>query len=230
MSQAASQARPDGRAISSMALLAFVAGFVDVVGFVALFGLFTAHVTGNFVILGSGIVHAQAGLLAKVLALPVFAAVVAGVRLVVLYHERHGWRPARALLIAETLALVVFMLGGIAISPVGNPDALGPVLVGMVGVAAMAVQNAAGRLVFSAHAPTTIMTGNTTQVVIDLIDMHRGAPDMRAKALQRLRLMLPSIIAFGVGAVAGAYGYVYLSFACLLAPIVGLAVATLLVD
>jgi uncharacterized membrane protein YoaK (UPF0700 family) len=33
--------------------LAFVAGFLDTCGFVALFGLFSAHVTGNFVLLGA---------------------------------------------------------------------------------------------------------------------------------------------------------------------------------
>jgi len=230
MTQATAGVRPDGRATLSTAALAFVAGFVDVVGFVALFGLFTAHVTGNFVVLGSEIVHAQVGLLAKLLALPVFAVIVAIVRVAVLYHEQRSWRPARTLLVAETVILVGFMLGGVAIAPVSDPDAWGPVLVGMTGVAAMAVQNAAGRLVFSAHAPTTIMTGNTTQVVIDLIDMNRGSGDMRAKARQRLSLMLPSIIAFAGGAAAGAYGYIYWSFWCLLAPVAGLVVATVLSD
>lgn len=230
MTQAVLEARPAGRAILSTSALAFVAGFVDVVGFVALFGLFTAHVTGNFVVLGSEIVHAQAGLFAKVLALPMFALVVGVVRLVVLYHEQRSWRPARTLLIAETVILIGFMLGGAAIVPVNDPDAWSPVLVGMTGVAAMAVQNAAGRLVFSAHAPTTIMTGNTTQVVIDLIDMNRGPADLRAKARQRISMMLPSILAFAVGAVAGAYGYMYFSFWCLLAPVAGLVAATVLTE
>ena len=31
----------------------FAAGFVDTLGFVALFSFFTAHVTGSFVVLGS---------------------------------------------------------------------------------------------------------------------------------------------------------------------------------
>ena len=40
----------------SAALLAFTAGCTDTIGFVALYGLFTAHVTGNFVLLGASIV------------------------------------------------------------------------------------------------------------------------------------------------------------------------------
>jgi uncharacterized membrane protein YoaK (UPF0700 family) len=230
MSQSTSVARPDGRAISSTVILAFAAGFVDVVGFVALFGLFTSHVTGNFVVLGSEIAHAQPGMLAKILALPMFAVGVAATRILVLYLERRGWAPARPLLLVELTALIVFMLGGLAVSPVVDPDATGPVLAGLAGVFAMAIQNAASRLVFPTQAPTTIMTGNSTQVVIDLIDMKRGDPQLRANAVKRLQLMLPSVIAFGIGAIGGAYGFVFLSFWCLLAPLAGLLVVMFLVD
>ena len=36
-------------------LLSFTAGYVDTAGFLALQGLFTAHVTGNFVTLGASL-------------------------------------------------------------------------------------------------------------------------------------------------------------------------------
>ena len=56
-------------------LLAFVAGFVDTLGFVALFGLFTAHVTGNFVLIGSELAHPSHGVLIKLLGAPLALAV-----------------------------------------------------------------------------------------------------------------------------------------------------------
>jgi hypothetical protein len=37
------------RTLLTGSALGFTAGYVDTVGFVALFGLFTAHVTGNFI-------------------------------------------------------------------------------------------------------------------------------------------------------------------------------------
>ena len=41
--------------------LGFIGGYVDTVGFVALFGLFTAHVTGNFVLIGAELSRASGG-------------------------------------------------------------------------------------------------------------------------------------------------------------------------
>ena len=67
------------------------------------------------------------------------------------------------------------MACGIALPADAGPDDLPAVLTGLVGVAAMAVQNAAGRLVFGALSPTTVMTGNVTQVVIDLVARPAGS-------------------------------------------------------
>jgi hypothetical protein len=57
--------------------LSFTAGYVDTSVFVGLFGLFTAHVTGNFVLIGSELVHASGDVWPKLLAFPAFILAVA---------------------------------------------------------------------------------------------------------------------------------------------------------
>src|ERR1700729_2561677 len=62
-------------------VLSLNAGFVDTAGFLALQGLFTAHVTGNFVTLGAALAFGTTGILSKLLALPTFCAMVLLTRL-----------------------------------------------------------------------------------------------------------------------------------------------------
>src|ERR1700742_235386 len=89
--------KPDGPTAIA-ALLSFNGGFVDPAGFLGLQGLFTAHVTGNFVTLGAAVVLGSHGIVGKLLALPVFIAVVALVRLAD-SALRAGERPVLAILL-----------------------------------------------------------------------------------------------------------------------------------
>jgi uncharacterized membrane protein YoaK (UPF0700 family) len=79
-------------------LLSFTAGYVDTAGFLALQGLFTAHVTGNFVTLGASLALGTSGAVAKLLALPVFCAVVIAVRILSSLLSRQARAGAAALL------------------------------------------------------------------------------------------------------------------------------------
>src|ERR1700740_934371 len=63
------------------ALLSLNAGYVDTAGFLALHGLFTAHVTGNFVTIGAALTVGTSGVVTKLLALPTFCVVVVLARL-----------------------------------------------------------------------------------------------------------------------------------------------------
>src|SRR5277367_6187105 len=54
------------------ALLSFVAGYVDIYTFLALFGLFVAQVTGSFVTAGAELVTHDLGITGKVLAIVAF--------------------------------------------------------------------------------------------------------------------------------------------------------------
>lgn len=204
--------------------LAFVAGYIDVVGFIALFGLFTAHVTGNFVMIGVQLVAStHVGVLAKLLALPVFVIFVAMVKLIVQGFANTDRRPLRLLLILQTLLLLGFMIIGMAAQPILSADAPLAILSGMFGVAALAIQNAIGRLVLADLAPTTIMTGNTTQIVIDMVELASGNCGDGTAAKARLRKMLPALAAFAVGAIFGGFAYHGAGFWCVLLPVVLLA-------
>lgn len=195
--------------------LSFVAGFVDTVGFIALFGLFTAHVTGNFVLIGAGVAGSPAGLIAKLLALPVFILVVAAVAIVVRRAEAAGRNLACPVIAAEIALLMAFMLAGIWGEPFGHADTLPAVLTGLAGVAAMAVQNAANRLTHPG-TPTTVMTGNVTQAVIDGIDLLRGEGKANAA---RMKSLAAAVAGFGAGALLGALGYVVASYLSLAVPV-----------
>jgi uncharacterized membrane protein YoaK (UPF0700 family) len=87
----------------------------------------------------------------------------------------------------------------------------------MAGAAGMGVQNAASRLSLNELAPTTVMTGNVTQLIIDLIDVAGG----KAEAAVRTRIdkFLWPILAFGAGAIGGAFAYMRAGFPALLLPV-----------
>jgi uncharacterized membrane protein YoaK (UPF0700 family) len=198
--------------------LSFLAGYVDTLGFVALFGLFTAHVTGNFILIGAALADAsQMSILLKFLAFPAFIIGVAGARLFIAAIQK---RQGPALTLAFTLQLVLlagFMVFGMLASPVTAPDAPYAMAAGLLGTAAMGVHNAVGRILLSQLAPTALMTGNVTQVVIDAVDALRGAAD--SGTAERCMKFLWPVLAFGAGAIIAAFGYHEFGFIALLVPI-----------
>jgi uncharacterized membrane protein YoaK (UPF0700 family) len=201
-------------------LMAGTAGFVDTCGFVALFGLFTAHVTGNFVLIGATLASSRPGIVAKLLAFPEFVVVVATVQLGLHHLKRSGRDPKQLMLCSQAVVLTLFLGVGAWASPVRDADSAITLLIGLFGVSAMAIQNVASRTVFASLAPTTVMTGNVTQTVMDAVEVTLGGDAVAAKA--RLRKMLPPICGFTIGAIAGGLGFVRLGFWCLIAPVLAI--------
>jgi uncharacterized membrane protein YoaK (UPF0700 family) len=200
-------------------LLSVNGGYVDAAGYLALHGLFTTHVTGNFVTLGAALVLGTSGVLAKLLALPVFCVVVLAVRLlsVVLVAKR---LPAlRTALGLKVALLTTGAVLAIEFGPFDNGDGWAALLTGMALVAAMAIQNAVHRIHMGAFPPTTIMTGNTIQIMIDLADLMRGVPaDARAAIRLRLSRMSAGVAAFAAGCAAAALIYAKQGIWCFVLP------------
>ena len=205
-------------------LLGFNAGYVDTAGFLALSGLFTAHVTGNFVTLGAALIQGGSGAWAKLSALPVFCVVVLLTRLLSQSIVARGLPVLGRLVVCKVVLLAAAGALMVVLGPFSNGDQAPAFLAGMLMVAAMAVQNAMQRMHMKSAPPSTLMTGNTTQVMIDLADLFKGVSGTaRDEALARLRRMVPAIAAFAVGCAVAALAYVGLGMWCFaLPPVVGL--------
>ena len=228
MSSAPSTLAPTTRSLASevvdASLLSFIAAFVDTACFVGLFGLFTAHVTGNFVLIGAAVVQHNGAVVAKLLALPVFALAV------LLTAEFARWLRARGaarvapILCLEAMLLLAAMAVATFMAEPLHADAPTTIASGMLAVAAMGLQNALMRIELAALPPTTVMTGNVTQVLIDVMairSVDRGdatAALAQPDARHRIARMWPGIVAFTLGAACGAAGYAALRFWCLCFP------------
>jgi uncharacterized membrane protein YoaK (UPF0700 family) len=199
-------------------LLSFNGGYVDSVGYLSLQGLFTAHVTGNFVTIGAALVFGTSGIVAKLLALPVFCMVIIVTRLVS-FNLPARWPVLETMLTLKLLLLLVAAVLAIAMGPFANGDGAPAIMMGMTLVSAMAIQNAAHRIHLGAAPPTTIMTGTTTQMMIDIADMIRGTPGVARDAIKsQLRRMSVAVASFAVGAAAGALFFKALGSWCFALP------------
>ncbi|MDB5394766.1 MAG: hypothetical protein JWM91_2272 [Rhodospirillales bacterium] len=186
-------------------LLSLNGGYVDTASFLALQGLFAAHVTGNFVTLGAALVLGTSGALAKLLALPVFCAVVVVTRLASFALPHLGLPVLRTMLGLKAFLLIVGAAMAIRFGPFSNGDSGSAIATGMVLVSAMAIQNAAHRIHMSSAPPTTLMTGTTTQIMIDLADRLRGLPaETAAQTRVRMRRMAAAVVVFAFGCASAA--------------------------
>src|SRR6201985_2614905 len=130
------------RSYALAALLSFTGGFVDTAGFLGLQGLFTAHVTGNFVTLAATLVSGTHGVVAKLLALPEFVIVIAAARLVAPALRVRGLPARQVLLIAKVACLLAFFVLAVAFGPFPDSDAPAALWTAFAGIAGMAIQNA----------------------------------------------------------------------------------------
>lgn len=194
-------------------------GYVDTAGFLALHGLFTTHVTGNFVTLGAALVMGTSGAVAKLLALPVFCVMVIASRWLSLGLAKTRLPVLRTVLACNVVLLVAGGALAVSLGPFASGDGLAALMTGMTLVAAMAIQNAVHRLHMSNSPPSTIMTGNTTQIMIDVADLLRGVPaEARAAVQTRLLRLSLSVACFAAGCAAAALLFAFQGVWCFLVP------------
>ncbi|WP_420153750.1 YoaK family protein [Siphonobacter sp.] len=145
-------------------LLSWIAGYCDTATFVAAEGIFSAHVTGNFIVFAAQAMSGGLGTAwVKLLTFPVFVvAVMLG-----------GWLAEGSTQRYKLLLIESILLVGCGLAAVFLPGLLeerwAAYLIVMGVVVAMGLQNSFGKLFAKeTFGPTTMMTGNVTQAALDL--------------------------------------------------------------
>jgi len=110
--------------------------------------------------------------------------------------------PLRPLLLLQTALLIGFLGLGVGLGRFPDTNSSMAVL----GVAAMATQDALVKLALKEAPSTAVMTTNIAQLTVDLARLARSRrnPDEFAQAGHRACMTLPCIIGFVVGCAAGA--------------------------
>ena len=194
-----------GRHQALLIVLSIIAGCTDVIGFLGLGGLFTAHVTGNLVLLAAHLAVGAKAQMSEMLSVPVFIVIVSLTTLLAERLNAAGRASLRPLLLLQFLLLAGFLAGCVAIAPPIDPDAMAAVVAGMLGVSAMAVQNALVQTALKGAPATAAMTSNVTRFAIDVGKLlHGGDPAALASSRSRAAHTLPVIVGFAVGCGLGA--------------------------
>lgn len=199
-------------------LLAWVAGVLNSVGFVAV-GFYTSHMTGLVALVADQLV--LGGLTVVLMGLVAITSFVLGAMACALQFNwaRRRLRHDRFALVLLVEAVLVLIVGGLAESVTwAHREWLIVAVLGFV----MGQQNALITKVSGATIRTTHVTGMVTDIGIELGKMtylrRPGDPDPVRGDLPKL-IMLSTIVGlFFVGGVLGAVGYVAIGFPVLLVP------------
>jgi len=130
----------------------------------------------------------------------------------------------RALLVLQAVLLASFLGFGVGFGPFADPNSSMAVFAGMLGVAAMATQNAVVRLALPRHPTTAVMSTNAAQLAVDLAMLARCLlqPTNVSEIRSHADVTILAVLGFVVGVVAGAileidFGLWSLTFPSLLA-------------
>lgn len=203
--------------------MAAIAGFTDVLGFISLDKLFTAHITGNIVVAIAELISHAPGVAAKILSLPLFLAIAIAITA---WIESCGQTKQllASLFIMESLLLLGFLAAGLTIIPFSAVSSWPYIGGALLSVAAMAIHNTLLRTYMRTFPPCTVMTGNLTQLIVDIVGYSWGFRESyplekRSQNLEGIRCFGNVFIAFLLGGAIAAIGYVLTGFWILVLPI-----------
>jgi uncharacterized membrane protein YoaK (UPF0700 family) len=182
---------------------------VDLTGFLS-FGIFTAHITGNLVVIGALAVRRGHVNRAQILAIPVFIAAVGAMWLIARASHKRGPSLLRLLLVIQFLLLLCVLLFSVITKASTNPHGATALIAAMIAVFSMACQFALLRLTLPVAPSTAVMTGNLTNSVLSLLEVVSRPEPLNAPDKQRLNNSLHLLLGFFCGCVVAAVAVTYI--------------------
>ncbi|MET0715119.1 MAG: YoaK family protein [Microbacterium sp.] len=193
------------RAILLPTVLSLIAGVTDVTSWLLLGGFFSAHVTGNLVVVAADIVTGTPPDIVAVLAIPVFILTTAIATLAARRIGADSPNVTTVLFGAQAAFLVAAGLLSFTTHASAHPKEGMAIVIGICAVCAMATQNAYLHIVPPRALSTAVMTGNlvaATVAVTDILRSRGAATDARA----RWTASWPLLAGFVGGCLIGATG------------------------
>lgn len=225
-------ARTDVRRASLV--LAAVAGWTDGVGFLLLFGLFTAHMSGNSTRLGVSMGDGDwSDVITRLFPIPLFVVgITIGALALEAIHRRRERSGVALMLGVEAALLLVFLgLGEVFTNDrTLEPNSAAFFLLASLATVAMGLQTATLRRVGHTSVHTTFISGMLTQfsaLSVRLFLDWRGltAPDEtvdRRETARRIALVGLIWVCYVIGASLGALAHTELGFIALVGPVAAL--------
>lgn len=171
-------------------IFSLIAGYVDTVGFIALNGIFTAHVTGNLVSVGASFNKiGNENHLIQLILIPIFFISVFFTSLYFKISKIESFSKLRIALILQAflLSIIFFLERNVSF-----------LVIGCLGVIAMGIQNTYMKIILNKILPTTVMTGNVTLLAIEASNRFLGKNENNIKGV------ISTILGFLMGAIIGA--------------------------
>src|SRR5215470_15338348 len=189
-------------------LLSVIAGMVDVIGFLSL-GIFTAHVTGNIVVIGALLVRHSRVNPAQILAIPVFILAVAATWAIAKAFDKRGASLMRPLLLIQFLLITCVLMFSVITKASTDPQGINATIAAMIAVTAMGCQFALLRLTLPVAPSTAVMTGNLTNAVLALVDLSSRKQPLLKDDSKRLSGALNLLVGFFLGCVVATAALMY---------------------
>jgi uncharacterized membrane protein YoaK (UPF0700 family) len=193
------------RALFIPTALSLIAGVTDVTSWLLLGGFFSAHVTGNLVVIAADVVTGTAPDIVAQLAIPVFILTTAVATVIARRIGPQSPNVTTVLFGAQAAFLVAAGVLSFTTHASAHPQAGMAIVIGICAVCAMATQNAYLHIVPPRALSTAVMTGNlvaATVAATDILRTRGEAPDARVK----WTVSWPLLAGFIGGCLIGAAG------------------------